>query len=155
MDAGSVHFTNSSFVLMQRSVAFQDLHTYCVAPITSTKAPLASYDFWAVGVDCCSETAADFRCGEYNNPNAHVGLRVLNDEQRSFFRLAVQQAEARYAIKATHPLFFYWGENAAADTQALHDDAIKYMLIAMMAYFAFQLVCVLLAVLCLPKPERF
>ena len=38
--------------------------------------------------------------GEYNNPGAHSGLRLLDDEQRPFYRLAVEQAEAAYSLKA-------------------------------------------------------
>ena len=47
----------------------------------SGEAPLSTYDFWAVGVNCCG-AAADFKCGEFSNPKAHAGLRLMSDEQR-------------------------------------------------------------------------
>ena len=78
--------------------------------------PLETYDFWAIGMDCCSVNAADFHCGaglgwilsvrperakgqartggEVGNFKAHSGLRLLDDRQRSFYRLAVEQAGA-------------------------------------------------------------
>ena len=45
---------------------------------------------WAGGKFLSFNTSQLTR-GEYENPNAHSGLRLLNDEQRSFYRLAVEQ----------------------------------------------------------------
>lgn len=58
-----------------------------MAPIRSLeKAENDVYDFWAVGrglwletqkrgIDCCTP---DYQCGEYANPKAHAGLRLLS-----------------------------------------------------------------------------
>merc|ERR1719158_2377819 len=82
MDAGRVYFANDARLDDKYAMGFKNLDLYCVAPIVVGSDQLASYDFWAVGLNCCSE---------FNNPHARSGLRLMRDDQRPFFRLAVQQ----------------------------------------------------------------
>lgn len=125
MDAGRVYFSSGTTIDQKMSMGFQEHSEYCVAPIVNGAGQLASYDFWAVGVDCCNNPDHEFRCGEYNNPHAASGLRQLDDGERKFFRLAVQQAEAAYGIKASHPLFFTWTQDPLAIVGAQVDAAWK------------------------------
>ena len=67
-----------------------------MAPIVVGNGTLESYDFWAVGLNCCSSNTGDYRCGEFSNPAAQSGLRLMDQREADFFRLAVQQAEASY-----------------------------------------------------------
>ncbi|CAE7550029.1 CELF4 [Symbiodinium sp. CCMP2456] len=142
MDAGRVYFEDGTGLDTSKAMAFRNLDRYCVAPIVFGQEPLASYDFWAVGVNCCSGTTADFRCGEFDNPKARSGLRLMREDQRPFFRLAVQQAEAAYNIKANHPLFFYWMQDPVAEVLKYRSDGFKYALIAISTFFAFNILCV-------------
>jgi len=155
MDAGRIVFTPSSRLDISKSMGFRNLDMYCVAPVTvgGPGAPqsLQSYDFWAVGLNCCSGHAPDFRCGEYNNPQASSGLRLMRDDQRAYFRLAVQQAEAAYNIRAQHPIFLYWMQDPQAEVDAYQDDAYKYFLLGMFSFFALQLFLVVVATIVFSK----
>lgn len=148
MDAGRIYFERGSRIDMSKAMSFKNIDVYCVAPVISGDLPLLSYDFWAVGLNCCSQgQASDFRCGEYSNPVARSGLRLMQDDQRAFFRLAVQQAESMYTIRATHPLFFYWTQDPVEEINSYRDNGFKYYLLGVFAHFAFNIVCVSCAVM--------
>lgn len=121
MDAGMFYFAEGNKIDAMRGWHFKQKTVYCVAPITKgypSVPETQSFDFWAVGKDCCSESASDFRCGAYNNPSARGGIRNLNDADQAFYRLAVEQATALYGIKASHPVFFEWSLDPKVDTDS-------------------------------------
>jgi len=167
MDAGRIIFTPGSHLDISKSMGFKNLDTYCVAPVTSGNkteahakttptvgfgaALLPEYDFWAVGINCCSGHMPDFHCGEFYNGNARSGLRLMRDDQRAYFRLAVQQAEAAYNIQATHPIFMYWMQDPSTEIQAYQDDTYKFWLIGVGAFFGAQLFAVVLATVAFSK----
>jgi hypothetical protein len=159
MDAGRVEFVPGSTLEFNKSMMFRNLDMYCVVPIVKSDASrdnYYSYDFWAVGLNCCSSRVGknfyrEFRCGEYSNPKASSGLRVMRDDQRAFYRLAVQQAEAAYNIKANHPMFFFWMQDPEAEFHAYLDEGFKYYLFGLFAFFAFMLFLVLVAIFVLSK----
>jgi hypothetical protein len=154
MDAGQVFFTNNTKLDLDYSMGFENVDTYCVVPITTSQSTqVLTYDFWAVGLNCCSGHAPDFHCGEYSNPKAKAGLRLMTDSLRSYYRLAVQQAEAAYDIHASHPIFFEWLEDPTSEINAYEDAATKYLLIGVLAYLAFQLVLVVLAVIAFSRTK--
>ena len=79
------------------SYGFFDAMLYAVetrvAPIVSGEGKMASYDYWAVGVNCCK--GGMYRCGEYNNPKAKNGVRLMDDTQRSYFKSWAQRWDGR------------------------------------------------------------
>mmetsp|Transcript_27763 Transcript_27763/g.60709 ORF Transcript_27763/g.60709 Transcript_27763/m.60709 type:complete len:313 (-) Transcript_27763:60-998(-) len=146
MDAGRVYFTDGSGLDTRKAMGFKNKDIYCVAPISHGQDQPTSYDFWAVGINCCSGVSADFRCGDFNNPHARSGLRLMREDERAFFRLAVQQAEAAYNIKADYPLFFHWMQDPVSEMNSYRDAGFKYFLLGIFTHFSFNLFCVICAV---------
>merc|ERR1719181_1727148 len=136
MDAGIIQFSRGNHLDPLRSWHFMRQSVYCVAPIiTNGTMPRGlSYDFWAVGKDCCSMSSSDFRCGAWGSLAAHGGYRVINQNDQTFYRLAVQQAESLYNIKARNPVFINWSPNPGGEVQTWNQQAFQNFL--MQAGFA-------------------
>jgi hypothetical protein len=139
MDMGRVVFTVDSRLDLTHSMGFKNDDTYCVAPIVSGNGTSKSYDFWAVGLNCCSGHRSDFACGEFNNPLAHAGLRLMRSDLRPYFRLAVQQAESAYSIQARHPVFLYWMQDPNQEVAAYEDAGYHHFLVGAIGFLGFQL----------------
>lgn len=151
MDAGRVKFVDGTRLDLGKSMGFKNSIMYCVAPIVSNVAQMSLYDFWAVGTGCCSGLSSDFHCGQFNNPNANGALRSINDGARPFYRLAVQQAEATFNIKAEHPIFFEWTQDPVGRAQGFWTDGIRAFFMGVVAYFVVQLFMVLCATMAFSK----
>lgn len=97
-----------------------------------------NYDFWAVGLNCCSGHAPDFQCGEFDNQRAHSALRLMRDDLRGYFKLAVEEATAAYNIQAVHPIFLYWMETPEVEVQNYLDEGEQAFFSGVGAYIVFQ-----------------
>jgi hypothetical protein len=135
MDAGVIQFAEDARLATEMGMSFVNYDTYCVAPITSPNAQVATYDLWAVGVNCCRSDDPIFRCGEYHDRDVRAGLRQVSEEHRLFFRLAVEQAEAAYGIQAEHPLFFYWVKDPVKASEQFYITGFKQWLMSTMLHF--------------------
>lgn len=139
MDAGRVTFVEGTTIDSAKMMAFKNGEQYCVAPLVSSNQTAATYDIWVVGLDCC---ATEFHCGEYDNPIARSGLRLVRDDQEVYYRLAVQQAEATYSLPVKHPMFFYWMQDPLSDLAQYHEDAARHYIIGVVAFALFQVAAV-------------
>lgn len=128
LDAGIVDFAQGNYLDGMRAWHFKHHTTYCVAPVVTnqTAGPVSgSYDFWALGKDCCSLTSSDFRCGAWGHPHADRAIRVLADQDVPFYRLAVQQAETLYGLVAANPVFFKWSDDPEAEVATWFAQAMR------------------------------
>mmetsp|Transcript_70590 Transcript_70590/g.184030 ORF Transcript_70590/g.184030 Transcript_70590/m.184030 type:complete len:319 (+) Transcript_70590:111-1067(+) len=142
MDAGRVVFTSDSALNTNYFSGFRNAEMYCVAPIVTqvngTYKKQDTYDFWAVGTDCCSEHSADFACGEYDNPDARSGLRLTSTSQKEYYALAVEQAEATYGVKASNPVFMTWMQDPDLEVGQYWTDATRFFALVAILYGLFQ-----------------
>lgn len=145
MDAGLVTFSKDTGLDTSKSMGFRDGDTYCVAPITNGDANLLVYDFWAIGINCCSSIKPDFRCGKYDDPKAHGGLRLVGAEERPHYKLAVEAAEAAYGIRSAHPLFFEWVKDPVDELAKLRMNGYQLFIFCLMVHFCFSLVGVVVS----------
>lgn len=150
MDAGTVSFVDGAEIDLRYANGLRNTDIYCVAPITLGNTVLASYDFWAVGKNCCSD-GKDFKCGNVNARGSKGGVRIVSDADRNFYRLAVQQASSAHAIKTIHPLFFRWTTEPAEEQDELERVGFQWILKAVLGYFCFQLLLVVMALSCFSK----
>mmetsp|Transcript_31646 Transcript_31646/g.90844 ORF Transcript_31646/g.90844 Transcript_31646/m.90844 type:complete len:340 (+) Transcript_31646:114-1133(+) len=159
MDASQVHFTGDTRLATDMGMSFTtSWDVYCVAPITtaaglpSQGSTLAVYDVWAVGVGCCRSAEPNFRCGEFDDARARAGLRQVGDEQRRFFRLAVQQAEAAYGIEAPDPVFFHWVHDPQVQESLFFEAGFENWVLANSIHFSANLAAIVAFVLLCHKP---
>lgn len=155
MDSGRMYFTSGSRLDLKKTIAFKNDDIYCVAPIINGDVQPDSYDFWAVGVNCCNSTTSNFYCGEFKNPHARAGTRLMREDQRPFFRLAVQQAEAAYTINSTHPLFFIWVQDPIVEMNSYRDDGYKYFMLGMIVHFLVNTFLVVIVAISFSKIGQF
>lgn len=156
MDAGTITFVQGTKLNIKMSHAFKHFDIFCVAPITTPGNHNNSwYDFWAVGKNCCSGSQADFHCAGASEVNANSGIRALNDEDQAYYRMAVQQAEATYNIKAIHPLFFTFVEDAPAREEDSRHRGKELFGIGILVDFIITFFLVLMASIAFAKLGRY
>lgn len=162
MDAGQVYFREGTHIATEDMAAFRSHNTFCAAPIIGQ--PLrnqggklqveaqgnivipesGTVDFWAVGLDCCDPSTRSFHCGKADSKRARAGMRLLRDDQRPFYLLAVQEWTARMCptsghdntasgmakaapltcLPARHPLFFTWVEDPVGEVDGYATKSI-------------------------------
>lgn len=143
-DSSRLLFKEGSRVAQDMALGFKDSDTYCVAPVVfsdnKTAAPMAmaTYDFWAVGINCCVPMSpSQFWCGDYvSTPTARGGLRYMGDAGK--FRLALQMAEEEYKIKAIDPIFFTWTQDPVEQVEALYLTGTKFFRTCVLLHLCLQ-----------------
>lgn len=153
MDAGRIEFKEGTTLDLIHSMGFKNNDMYCVSPIVTQGSPnkASSMDFWAVGKNCCSGVSADFHCPGFSDPAARGVIRLMYDQDRPFYRLAVQQAEATYKMTATHPLFFEWvADSEVAQEEFAKTGRVNYF-IGICSYFLLQMFLTVVSTLVFSK----
>lgn len=148
MDAGIITFNPGSHLDLSKSTGFMNLDMYCVAPIVSAGQAPASYDFWAVGVNCCTGAPQNFACGQASHSDKSTGgLRLMSDSKLPFFQMAVTQAMTTHGIKSAHPIFVHWVEDASKALADYQTTSWDNFLFTLMCFAVFQAIVVVASAL--------
>lgn len=129
LDASRLVFRPGTVVMEGLSASFKDTDAYCVAPVAAgnQSAPPAFYDYFAVGINCCSLGAAGeppkFWCGSGDRA-ARGGLRWMGDGR--YFWLAVRQAQAQHHYATRSPILFEWTEDPVGWVDAMRAKGVQY-----------------------------
>jgi len=138
MDGGIVKFSSGSHVDTTKATGFKNRNVWCVAPIVKDEAPATgSYDFWAIGEDCCSGEVGDFgNCLPDSNEeyDAPWGIVLMDDKMRPYYELAVQQAVASSNVTSLNPRLYRltmhpnreWGLDRAAGFTTYFEALLGY-----------------------------
>ena len=51
-----------------------------------------------------------------------TGMRLIRDEERAFFRLAVEEWSNEFGLPSKHPLFFRWVQDPVSHINSLHSQ---------------------------------
>jgi len=151
LDAGLITFTPGSRLDVRHSAGFREKDVYCAAPIVSKNATQKTFDFWAIGMNCCSGHRPDFHCGEYSNPSASKGLRLLDDDKSSYFRLAVKKAQVEFNLNVSHPIFFHWLSHPEIELSTYEDDGWKVLVTSACCFFCLELFVIVSAAVVFSK----
>eukprot|EP00933_Yihiella_yeosuensis_P072610 TRINITY_DN81050_c0_g1_i1.p1 TRINITY_DN81050_c0_g1~~TRINITY_DN81050_c0_g1_i1.p1 ORF type:complete len:357 (-),score=46.62 TRINITY_DN81050_c0_g1_i1:34-1074(-) len=154
MDAGTLYFKDGTQILDKKALAFRNGYTYCIAPVyldsllplgNETKSQLTpsgfviprsgTVDFWAVGTNCCGTSGTPFTCGAVKNPMARSALRVLDEQNRLMYQLAVQEYAATTGLPVKRPMFLYWVEDPLVEMDKYSDTAANGLWINLLMYF--------------------
>jgi len=156
LDAGAVNFAEKSYVDVTHAVGYKDGVVYCVAPIKLGTESVANFDFWAVGTDCCTGFPGNFNCFEdRSDTSAHGGLRIVDDSEIPFYKLAVMQADGEFKenaeflkdgrLNSPNPIFFTWMKDPTKKVLSMWRDAVWTYLtsLAVFLFFEVAIVCTL------------
>lgn len=156
MDGARVTFSEGSKVDVERAIGFMNKDIYCVAPIIKGANQTAgTFDFWAVGKNCCPGRAADFgTCADHDDPAVHSGLMVMDENLKPFYRLAVQQAEATWGITAAHPVFYKWLADPDSQLRFYEEKGYQYVFKGLLIFLGCQGLFALIAgaLICAIRP---
>jgi hypothetical protein len=156
LDAGVLEFTEGSRLWVEKSMGFKDKDVYCVAPVVSgSNTTQKTYDFWAIGINCCSGHIPDFQCGEYSNPAARKGLRLLDLQQRDIFRLVVKKAQAEFNLKVKQPILMYWLSDPSLETTAWQEEGSNEFVNAVVRFFMLEFFVVIIGIVMFANVEVF
>lgn len=147
-DAGVAVFNKSANVDRARTGCLKNDVTYCVAPIIIgsefDRANGGNHDLFMAGTDCC-KCPGEFRCDAWNVPmSALGGLRIVDNYDTPFYRLASEDWGATYGVTSKRPLFFKWVKDPTGTWNELRTNGVRIMLLSIVgAPFVF--VCIAFA----------